>query len=556
MSIVSERAGLVPRLAPTPTQHGVIAMGTRGMVATAHPLSALVGMNVLMRGGNAVDAAIATAAVECVVLPAMCGLGGDAFAIVYEARSGQLTAINGSGIAPATATRDYFVSHGYKKMPLYGMLSVAVPGAVDVYEKLWRRFGTMDWAELWEPAIRLAEDGHPLGERMSGRIAESEAKLAKFPTSARIFLPYGRVPAPGDILVQKELAASMRLVAKGGADAFYRGEIARRIVAFSRENGGLFTEEDFAGHSSDIYTPLRTTYRGYEVYETAPPSQGLIVLEELNLVEGFDLQGMGFLSAQAIHTMVEAKKLAFADRLRHCADPRFVKNPLPQLLSKAHAARRRRLIDPERAMDSVPGTDPEDLVGDTTYFAVVDRDGNAVSFIHSLSASFGSGVVAGDTGILLNNRAGRGFSLVEGHINVIEPGKRTMHTLNCYMIFRDGKPWVVGGTPGGDQQPQWNLQIITDLIDFGLNVQEAAEAPRWFSFPGTDPEFVDEPFELWVEDRIAPEVRHALEAKGHRVKVLGPWDSGGVVQLIMIDQERGVLLGGSDPRGGGLALGW
>jgi gamma-glutamyltranspeptidase/glutathione hydrolase len=352
------------------------------------------------------------------------------------------------------------------------------------------------------------------------------------------------------------MAESMRQVMEGGPDVFYRGELGRRIVNFIREEGGILGEREFAEHESTVYEPIGVNYRGYDVYETTPPSQGLIVLEEMNLIEGFDLAGMAFQSAEAIHLMTEAKKLAFGDRLGHARDPRFGKTPLKGLLAKEYAAKLRRQIDPERAMDVQPAGNPWEFEGDTTYFAVVDAEGNCVSFIQSLSALFGSQVVAGDTGLLLNNRAGRGFTLEAGHPNVIEPGKKTMHTLNAYLVCRDGKPWLVGGTPGGDQQPQWNMQVISALIDHGLNVQQAAEMPRWHSFPGTDPENLGSALELRMEERIPAEVRAALEAKGHRVKAIGPWAAGSGVQLIAIDPETGARLGGSDPRLDGMALGY
>jgi gamma-glutamyltranspeptidase/glutathione hydrolase len=296
-------------------------------------------------------------------------------------------------------------------------------------------------------------------------------------------------------------------------------------------------------------------YRGLSVYATRPPSQGLIVLEMLSLLEGFDLRKSGFGSAVTLHTLVEAKKLAFADRLRYAGDPRRVDQaPIAKLLDPTFAARRRKGIDLGRAADRVEGALPEQLGGDTSYFCVWDGQGNAISLIHSLSAGFGSGVVAGRTGVILNNRAGRGFSLELGHPNMIEGGKKTMHTLNCYLVARDGRPWLIGGTPGGDQQPQWNVQAITNVVDFGMDVQRAIEAPRWYSFPGTDPENVGKPFVLRMEDRFGPPVSADLQARGHRVERVGPWAAGGALQLIMRDGST--LMGGSDPRAGGVALGF
>lgn len=540
-------------------QHRGVVMATGGMVASAQPLASLAGVEVLRAGGNAIDAAIATAAVLNVTLPAMCGLGGDVFALVYWAPTGEVFGLNGSGIAPFAATPEYFLHQGIRKMPLEGILSVAVPGAVDAYTTLLGRFGTMDLARLFGPAIQYAERGFPVTERTSKNLHDHFEKLARYPTTARVLLPDGRAPKPGELLRQQDLAESLRQVAAGGSEAYYRGEIARAIVRFSEQNGGLFTEREFAEHATELGAPISTDYRGYTVCQTTLPSQGHIVLEELNIIEGYPLSEMGHNSADTIHTMVEAKKLAFADRLAYSGDPRFVPTPLKGMLSKEYATAQRRRIDPIRAFQGPPAPGnpiPYDLEGDTTYFAVVDGRGNAVSFIHSLSAAFGSGVIAGHTGILLNNRTGRGFTLEDGHPNRIEPGKRTMHTLNAYLILKDGKPWLVGGTPGGDRQPQHNMQVIANVVDFGMNVQQAVEAPRWFGFPGTDPEHVEKPYELRIEDRVPAEVRSELARRGHRIQLLGPWAGGGTVQLIGVDQEAGVLMGGSDPRGDGSAIGF
>lgn len=527
----------------------------RGMVASASPAAAAAGLRVLLDGGNAFDAAIATALVEGLTLPGACGLGGDMFAVLYDARERRVWAINGSGIAPWAASREYYISRGYAMMPLTGIHSVSVPGAPDAYWTLHQRFGTKPWAELVAPAIDYAERGLPVSPRLARSLAGARAKLQPAEAAARELLPGGAAPQPGTLLRRPGYARSLRRFADGGAEPFYRGEIAAELVDLARSLGGLFTRDDFATHQTEVYEPIHVSYRGVEVYETRPPSQGLLVLEQLNLLEGFDLASLGFGTAEALHLMVEAKKLAFADRLRYAGDPRFIDVPLEKLLSKAFAARRRQAIDPDRAATQVAGALPETLDGDTSYFCIADEQGNAISFIHSLSAGFGSGVVAGETGIILNNRAGRGFTLEEGHPNVLAGGKRTMHTLNCYLLMRDGALYAVGGTPGGDQQPQWNVQVITGLLDFGMDAQQAAEAPRWYSFPGTDPEHAHHAFELRLESRFGPEVAAALEAKGHHVVDLGPWGAPSAVQLI-VREPSGVLAGGSDPRAGGIALGF
>jgi gamma-glutamyltranspeptidase/glutathione hydrolase len=531
------------------------AFGTRGMVCSAHPLAAFVGLNILQRGGNAFDAAIAIAAAEGVVLPMKCGVGGDAFVVMYDARKEETVAFNGSGVAAAGATAEYYRRRGHTSMPLLGVHAVSVPGAVSVYEALWKRYGSMEWAALWEPAIRLADEGVAITEYISGQFVAKADDLAAFPHSAAQYLPAGRAPAPGQRWSAPNLAKTLRVLARGGAESFYRGEIAEKLLAFLEEQGQTFTAEDFAQQQAVIYSPISTQYRGATVYETAPHSQGFLVLEQLNILEGFDVGKLPAHGAERMHLMLEAKKLAFADRNRYAGDPDFVKWPLETLISKEHAARRRGEIDMSRAQWPNGSVLPEHAA-DTSYFAVADSQGNAVSFIHSLSNAFGSCVVAGETGVTLNNRAGRGFSLDPKHPNCIAPGRRTMHTLNAYMVHRDGKPWFAGGTPGGDQQAQWNTQIISNVVDYGMSMQKAAEAPRFHSFPGTDPANLGRPPVVKAEERIPEATRQALGRLGHKVETLAAWGGGGAVQLIEFDRSNGVLRGGTDPRVGGLALGF
>jgi gamma-glutamyltranspeptidase/glutathione hydrolase len=522
------------------------------MVATGHPLATAAGLDALRQGGNAMDAAIAAALTTAVVLPAMCGLGGDAFCIFADGQTGEVTALNGSGIAPRALSRDYFVSRGYAKMPFFGPHSVGVPGAVDAYMIAIERWCKLKPEQLFASAIHYAERGFPLSVAGSRTIAASVAELAKNPDAAAIYLRDGQALAPGDMLVNPNLAASLRLVRDGGSEVFYRGELAQRIAAALQAAGGEMTADDFADHTTLLYSPLATTYRGVTVYETTLPTQGHIVLEELNILENVDLAGLGHSSAEALHWMIEAKKRAFADRNAYSRDPEFGPTPLDTLLSKEFAAKRFADIDAGRASDEVA---PGELDGDTTYLCAADGDGNMVSFIHSLSAGFGSHMVAGDTGIVLNNRAGRGFSLEEGHPNVIEGGKKTMHTLNCFALGREGRVFLVGGTPGGDQQPQWNMQLISNLIDHGMDVQAAVEAPRWNGFPGTDPINLPNPFDVRVESRVSEEALDGLRARGHTVKVVGPFNAGGAAMLIQRDPDTGVLQAGADPRSEGLALG-
>ncbi|HLT19157.1 MAG TPA: gamma-glutamyltransferase [Thermomicrobiales bacterium] len=526
-----------------------------GMVAAAHPLAVAAGIDALRKGGNAMDAAIAAAMTTAVVIPAMNGLGGDCFLIHWDNTKKRATAVNGSGIGPRSVDREWFISQGYDKMPFFGPLSIAVPGAVAAYFWAIENHCRLSVDDLFAHGIYYAENGFPLSVPGARMIRASSGELAKYASSAEVFLKNGEPPAPGDFLVQKNLARTMRQVAEGGPEIFYEGEIAERIGAAIQEAGGQLSAADFSGHESEIYEPIQTDYRGYTVYETRPPSQGLIVLEELNILENADLAALGHNTAEALHLMIEAKKRAFADRLAYTKDPRFGDIPLETLLSKEFAAERFATIDMQRATEKVePGALPE-TAGNTTYLCTADAEGNMVSLITSLSAGFGSHFVAGDTGVLLNNRAGRGFSLVEGHPNVFEPGKRTMHTLNAYAIGKDGEIHLVGGTPGGDQQPQWNMQVITNMIDYGMDVQAAVEAPRWISFPGTDPINIDNEFVVRAESRISAEALDGLRQRGHRIEVLPPYGAGGSMFVISRDPATGVLQGGADPRSEGLALG-
>jgi len=538
--------------------------GEVGMVASAHPLISAAGLHVLRQGGNAVDAAVAAAAVGSVTMPEMCGLGGDLFAIVHQPAdagghgpaAGETVAVLGSGVAPRSATIELMRRHGDADgttMPYRGPLAVGVPGMVDAYCQLLERFGTWSFASLVEPAIAHARDGFPLTEGGARAIATNAAMLSEFPSSAAVFLPGGVAPAAGELLRQPDLARTLETLADGGADAFYRGRLGGRIAQAIEEAGGALSADDLAGHRTDFVAPIATTYRGHTVYQTGLPTQGLILLGALNIVERSDLAALGCGSEAWIHLQIEAKKLAYADRLGFAADPAFFATPMDTLLSKAWAAERANRIGERAASDVPPG---EHRDGDTTYLCVVDRDGLMVSLIQSVSAAFGCGMVAGDTGVVLNNRVGRGFSLEEGHPNAFAPGKKTMHTLNCFLIADEaGTPVLVGGTPGGDGQPQWNLQTVTGLVDGGLDVQAAIEQPRWTSWPGTDPSTLPNPYELRIEDRTGEDVITALRERGHEVRVQGPWAGGGATQVIARDPATGVLIGGSDPRAEGIALG-
>ena len=504
---------------------------------------------------NAFDAAVSVAAVESVTVPPSCGLGGEPFVIMYDAKSGLVHGLNGSGKAPLAASREFFVERGHRFMPLEGPLAAAIPGEALAWDQISERFGTRPLSKLLEPAIEYAEHGFAISEELARGFEILSPKLSRFPESRDIFTRDGRPLLTGETLVQKDLGRTLKQIASGGAEAFYKGDVGREMARAIQAAGGLYTAQEIADHENVWHQPpISTTYHGHTVCETAPPSQGLTLLEMLNILEGYDLAEMGFYTAESVHIMVEANKLAFADRNRYAGDMDFVSVPLSELVSKPFAARRREMIaetagryEVLEPLLSVPGD------GNTSYFCVADSEGNAVSFIHSLSMGFGSGFVAGNTGVLLNNRVGRGFSLVEGHPNVIEGGKRTMHTLNAYMVMRESKPYLIGGTPGGDNQIGWNAQVITNVLDHGMSAQEAVEAPRWTSTPGTDPHSVDAPFVLELEAGMSTDDVESLKGRGHDVAVHLGRVFGGSAKLIVIDPATGVQTAGADPRSDGHA---
>lgn len=524
----------------------------RGMVAAAHPLVTRAGLDVLARGGNAVDAAVAAGLVASVVMPEMCALGGDLFALVYDPRddggAGRVWSVQGSGIAPRGATLEGMRQAGGGRMPSTGPLSITVPGMVDGYFTLLDRWGTRSFAELVEPAVEYAR-GHAISPVLASYIAAFADLLRAYPATAKVFLPDGRPPSPGHVLRQDDLARTLEAIAESGPDVFYRGEIAKQIAVAVEELGGALRASDFADHRTVVSPPYATTYRGFTIYQTALPSQGLIMLEALNIVEEFDIQGMGVATPEATHVLVEAIKRAFADRHAYCQDPAFGPSPVERLLSKDWARERARTIGEPASVDVPPGVFDD---GDTTYLCVVDAEGVMVSLIQSVASNFGSGVVAGDTGVLLNNRA-QAFSLDDRHPNVFAPGKKPMHTLNCYLVADgEGRVVVVGGTPGGDRQPQWNLQAVVGLIDGRWDVQQVVERPQWVT---TTPPASSNGFELRLEGRFGPAFAEALRDRGHQVVVEGEWSGLSALQIIARDPSSGVLVGGSDPRAEGLALG-
>jgi gamma-glutamyltranspeptidase/glutathione hydrolase len=524
-----------------------IVRAQHGMVASSQPLASVTGLEVLKRGGNAVDAAIAMAAVLNVTEPMMTGVGGDMFALVYWAKTKELKGLNASGRAPRALTIDHFAKKNVKQMPQFGMESVTVPGAFDGWVALNEKYGTMKLPDLLAPAIEYAENGFPVMEKTADDWEGEVDKLKQNKAAASNYLIDGRAPRPGEIFRQRNLARTLRTLATGGRDAFYKGEIARALVDYCAKNGGFITMEDLAATKYDWVEPISTDYRGYTVYEIPPNGQGITALIALNILEGFDLKKLSAQPERYYHTLIEATKLAYADRNRYIADPSFAKVPVAQLLAKDYAARRRALINPNKALDSPPPGDIN-LGSDTTYLTVVDKDGNAVSFINSLFDAFGSGIVAGDTGIVLQNR-GNGFSLNPEHPNRLEPGKRPFHTIIPAMVFKDGELFMSFGVMGGAIQPQAHVQVLVNLIDRGMNLQEAIDAARYRFVSGRN---------VLMEDELGTSVIERLLSLGHvRAKPPGMLRrSMGGGQAILIDPVSKTLMGASDPRKDGMALGY
>ena len=530
-------------------------VANNGIVAASHPLAAQIGLDVLKGGGNAVDAAIATSAAMGLMEPMSCGVGGDVFAIVWDAKTQKLYGLNGCGRAPGGASCGFFADKGLKEIPTSGPLSWSVPGCVCGWDQLRAKFGTKTFKELLDPSIRYAEDGFPVPEVIAGywRSAES-SKDEDF--RATYLDANGKAPRAGSLFKNPGLAKTYRAVAAGGRDAFYEGPVAEKLVAFSQKKGGLFAPADFTGHGSEWVDPVKTTYRGYDVWELPPPGQGIAVLQMLNLLEPHDLKAMGPASPDYWHLLIESKKLAYADRSKFYADPLFSKVPVSELISKEYAAARAKLFDPAKALTDIPPGDPKLGRSDTIYLCAVDKDRNCVSLIQSNYNGFGSGLASPELGFAIQNR-GCLFSLDEGHANVLKPGKRPFHTIIPAMATKGGKPWFTFGVMGGDMQPQGHVQVLVNLIDFGMNVQQAGEFPRVEHVghptptgkPGAAGGGV-----VRAEPGIPPAVVAGLEKKGHAVERVRV--NGGGYQGILIDPTTGVLRGGSEARKDGMAVGY
>ena len=532
-----------------------VTMAPQGMVTCPHSLASQAGVDVLRAGGSAVDAALATAAALAVIYPHMTGIGGDAFWLIHDAKTGVVRYLDGGGRAAASASIDWFVQRGHTEVPFRGILpaTLTTPGAVASWGVAHAAYGQLPLARCLQSAITYARHGFPVTERLAGWIEQVKAELAAHTESRAIFMPGGAVPRAGSKLINPDLANTLEAVAAHGADGFYRGAVGAELARFSSAKGGFFTQADLWAQTAHWGEPIQGTYRDLTLYETPAPTQGFTVLQMLNLLEPFELHRHPFLSADPAHLMVQAKQVAYHDRDHHLGDPAFVDVPMARLISKAHADARRGLMDPARALpwDQLPSWGS--LTGDTVYIAVVDAQGNAVSLIHSLYGVFGSAVVAGSTGVMLQNRSAY-FSLAPTHPNRLEPGKTPLHTLIASMGFRHGKLWSVVGCMGADGQPQIHLQTYINLIDHGRNIQEALEAPRWLSGRFALGEARDT---LHIEARFPAATIDELQRRGHQLNRWGDWNElAGHAHGIVIDTETAMRYGGSDPRSDGAAIGY
>ena len=556
-----------------------VVMADNGMVASGHPLASEAGLRILKAGGNAVDAAIATWAVQGLTEPMMTGIGSDMFVMIYLAKTGEVKFINGSGFAPMAATIDYYKTKG--GIPVDGPLSVSVPGSVGGAELAVQKYGTKSLAEILAPAIELADQGFPVTEHLANSLMSSAKMLAKYPSSAKIWFRGGKPLEMGDRVVQKDLAATLRMIGSQGSKAFYQGAIAKQTADFMKANGGLISAADLANYQAFEDKPVTVNYRGIDVYECPPNSQGFVMLEALNILEGFNLRYMGHNSAPYLHLVTESLKLAFADRDKYDGDPKFVPPiPMRELLSKEYAADRRAAIDPVRAIEGEPapgnpagrsattaayaapqpvpsevGAAPENTYGLTTYLAVVDKDRNMVSITSSLLSLFGSGMVVENAGYFLNNRMNY-FYLDANDVNSLLPGKRTRQTINPALAVKDGKPFMTFGTPGSDTQPQTQLQFFLNVVEFGMNVQQALEVPAVISSNFRNSYYPHEVAgKLMTPTSLPKHVLEELATMGHQLNVRDV-KGVGAVKAIIVNPRTGVLMGGVSPNGDSYVMGW
>ncbi len=533
------------------TRSEVIAQN--GMAATSHPLATQIALDILKQGGSAVDAAIAANAALGLMEPTGCGIGGDLFAIIWDAESGQLYGLNASGRSPKSLSIDYFLENEYVLIPQRGPLSVSVPGTVDGWFEMHEKFGRIDMADILQPVIGYARKGFPVTELIAYYLERSAPILSDFPNFKETYMPDGRMPGKGEIFRNPYLANTYETIGREGRDAFYKGDIARTIERYIKENGGFLSYEDMAAHTSEWVEPVSANYRGYDVWQLPPNGQGIAVLQILNILEGYDIASKGLYSPEYIHLFVEAKKLAFEDRAHYYADRDFAPVPVEGLISEEYADERRQLIDPLRAGRVYDPGIPE--TPNTIYLTVADKDGNMVSLIQSNYRGMGSGMTPPGLGFVLQNR-GEGFTLKAGQFNTYEPGKRPFHTIIPGFITKDGAPFMSFGVMGGGMQPQGHAQIVVNMIDFGMNLQEAGDALRIHHRGSSEPtgqQMIDGGI-VNLESGFPYETIRALMEKGHRIQ----WANGpfGGYQAIMRDPESGVYYGASESRKDGQAAGY
>jgi len=544
------------RPAKNPHQSRSVTVAKNGIVATSQPLAAQVGVEILKQGGTAADAAIAANAMLGLVEPMSCGIGGDLFVIYWDAKTQKLYGLNASGRSPYALNQAVFKKKGMKQIPTTGPLPWSVPGCVDGWHVLHKRFGKLPLKDILAPSIDYGEEGFAVTEIIANYWKSGARRLRRYPDSAKTYLPDGRAPAHGEVFRNPNLAKTYRLIAEKGRDAFYKGAIAKTIVKYSEANGGYFSLKDFADHTSDWVEPVSTTYRGYRVWELPPNGQGIAALQMLNLLESYDLKTMGHNSADFIHLYVEAKKLAFADRAKFYADPDFNKLPTAELISKEYAEKRRKLINRKKAATRVSAGDPKLQKGDTVYLTVVDKDRNCCSFIQSNYYGFGSAMTPGDLGFVLQNR-GALFALDETHFNRLEPHKRPFHTIIPAFVTKAGKPFLCFGVMGGDMQPQGHVQVLVNILDHGMNVQAAGDAARVRHFGSQTPtgkRMARGGGSVAVESGVPLPVIRELQKRGHRV--VRARGSFGGYQAIRIDHKTGTLFGATEPRKDGAAVGY
>jgi gamma-glutamyltranspeptidase/glutathione hydrolase len=533
------------------TRSEVIAQN--GMAATSHPLATQVAIDILKQGGSAVDAAIAANACLGLMEPVSNGIGGDLFAIVWDANTKKLHGLNASGRSPKSLTLDYFLEHGYESIPYYGPLPVSVPGCVDGWFELHKKFGKLTMKENLQPTIDYARNGFPMAELIAFYLERSAPRYEQYAGFKEVFMPDGRTPKKGEIFKNPYLANTLQTIAEEGRDAFYKGDIARTIDKYMKDQGGFLSYEDLAEHKSEWVEPVSTNYRGYDVWELPPNGQGIAALQILNILEAYDIKSMGFGSEEYMHLLIEAKKLAFEDRAKFYSDPDFNDLPVDKLISKEYASERRQLINPDRAARSYPAGKLKN--GDTIYLTVADKDGNMVSLIQSNYLGIGSGMTPTGLGFVLQDR-GNLFSLDKNHMNVYEPGKRPFHTIIPAFVTKDGLPFFSFGVMGGSMQPQGHVQVLINIIDFGMNIQEAGDAPRINHTGSSQPTggIMNDGGTVQVESGFDYEVIRELEKMGHRVVFsVGPY---GGYQGILWDDQNKVYYGASESRKDGMAIGY